>query len=249
MRKIDKSDAKIKSTKYKTWLRNIEAKDQKHTPTYRYYYDDVVMNLYKCQGGICAYTESFICVNDLTNDENWIKGRFRIPENANYERIDHLGELEHFNPSLKKEKYWLWSNLFMVSAKINSLKTDTPIVPYLKPDLGSYSPEKYFDYDETTHRFIPNTDIKDSKTIDEIQHMIDNVLFMNHGVIRKEREDFINSIRQKKSNIKAIMLLIGFILQLVGALAYKNKLKAIHNLPSPPRIPPFESGSDCNKNL
>lgn len=65
--------------------------------------------------------------------------------------------------------------------------------------MTTYSPEKYFEYDEKTHRYIPNTDL-DNTTRTEIQYMIDNVLFLNHGVVRNNRRDLINDIKQKQKN-------------------------------------------------
>lgn len=118
MQKIDKNYDEILSTKYKTWVDNLEKNKKKH-PESRTYYDDVVMDLYRCQKGVCAYTEMFIC------------------------------------------------------------------------------PEKYFDYDENTHRFVPNTDIEDEVKRTEIQRMIDEVLFLNHGVVKNERENFVNELKQK----------------------------------------------------
>ena len=195
MQKIDKSVDKILSTKYKAWLDNDAVK---HDGSNRSYYDDVAMNLYKCQSGVCAYTEMHICVPDLYTDDNWVKGRYKIPDTAEHKRIDHLGELEHFDPEDKKVNYWNWDNLFMIHAKINGIKSGATPVAYLKPDADEYAPEKYFDYDEGTNRFIPNTEIKDPVIANEIQYMIDKVLFLNHGVVKNERRDYINTIKDKK---------------------------------------------------
>ncbi len=196
MQKIDKSADKILSTKYLAWLNNKEVQHEKGN---RYYCDDVAMNLYKCQSGVCAYTEMHICIPELFADSNWENGRYKIPNDAAYARIDHLGELDHFDPLDKKINYWNWDNLFMIHSKINSIKSDTKVVSYLKPDLATYSPEQYFDYDEDTHRFIPNTDIDDPNKASEIQYMIDNVLFLNHGVVKNDRRDYINVLIGKRS--------------------------------------------------
>ncbi len=195
MQKLDKSISKILSTKYMEWLNNP---DVKHEGNNRYYYDDVAMNLFRCQSGVCAYTEMFICPAALYEEGNWTKGRYNLPEDAEYKRIEHLGELEHFDPENKKVQYWNWDNLFMIESKINSIKSDAEIVPYLKPDRSDYSPEKYFDYDDETHRFIPNTNITDPTKTAEIKNMIDNVLCLNHGTIKNYRENYINIIKDKK---------------------------------------------------
>ncbi|MCU0324012.1 MAG: hypothetical protein MUF45_01995 [Spirosomaceae bacterium] len=196
MQQIDKNYDKILSTKYKAWVDNLELKKKKH-PESRTYYDDVVMDLYRCQKGVCAYTEMFICISSLYDESNWVDGEYKIPDEAAFQRTDHLGELEHFNPDLKENHYWLWDNFFMIHSTVNSLKSNKPVANFLKPDLPDYSPHKYFDYDESTHRFIPNTDIEDENLKIEIKRMIDEVLFLNHGVVRNERENYINDIKQK----------------------------------------------------
>lgn len=196
MRKIDKKISKTSSIEYVKWATNLEETGKTH-PKSRTFYDDVIMDLYRIQEGVCAYTERFICPEELYKTDNWTDGKYIIPNEEEFKRTDHAGELEHFNPELKENQYWLWDNFFMIDSTINSRKSDRKIVNYLKPDLEDYSPEKYFDYDEKTHRFIPNTDIEDDNLIKEIQYMIDDVLFLNHGVIKNDRRDFINDIQQK----------------------------------------------------
>lgn len=196
MRKIDKNYDVLLSTQYKTWVDKYESKNKKH-PESRTYYDDVVMELYKCQQGVCAYTERYICPAELYESARWVDGEYLNDVSAEFQRVDHAGEMDHFDPNLKKDKYWLWSNLFMIDAKINSRKSNNNVLTYLKPDLDEYSPEKYFDYDEVTHKFIPNTELSDEIRA-EIQNMIDNVLFLNHGVVKNDRRDFINSVKFKQ---------------------------------------------------
>ena len=198
MRKIDKNYDTLLSTKYKTWVDDLEVNKTKH-PSSRTYYDDVAMELYKCQNGVCAYTERWICPQELYDSALCVDGKYISDDSAEYQRVEHSGEMDHYDPHLKKNQYWLWSNLFMIDAKINSIKSNNQPLSYLKPDLEDYTPEKYFEYDENTHRFIPNTD-KDETTRNEIQYMIDNVLFLNHGVIRGDRRDFINDIKLKIRN-------------------------------------------------
>ena len=198
MQKIHKNYDTILSTKYKKWVDNLEDKNKKH-PDSRTYYDDIVMELYRCQKGVCAYTERFICPSSLYKSDNWIDGDYKITDEAEFKRTDHAGELEHFDHHLKKDKYWLWDNLFMIDSTINSRKSNKDIVDYLKPDSEDYSPEKYFDYDEETHRFIPNTDL-DIDQRKEIKDMIDNVFYLNHGVILNDRRDFIKELRTKITN-------------------------------------------------
>lgn len=197
MRKINKEISQISSIEYTNWVNNLEQNGLKH-PKSRTFYDDVIMDLYRIQEGVCAYTERFICPDELYKIANWTDGKYVIQDEEEFKRTDHAGELEHFNPELKENQYWLWDNFFMIDSTINSRKSDRKVINYLKPDLEDYSPEKYFDYDEKTHRFVPNTDIEDEDIIKEIQYMIDDVLFLNHGVIKNDRRDFINDIKQKK---------------------------------------------------
>ncbi len=199
MQKIDKNYDTLLSTKYKKWVDNLENK--KH-PNSRTYYDDIVMELYRCQKGVCAYTERFICVPSLYKSDNWTDGDYKITDEVEFTRTDHAGELEHFDHHLKDNQYWLWDNLFMIDSTINSRKSNKDIVYYLKPDSEDYLPEKYFDYDEETHRFIPNTDLDIGQRI-EIKNMIDDVFYLNHGVILNDRRDFINELRTKINNKSA----------------------------------------------
>ena len=198
MQRIDKNYDAILSTKYKKWVDDLEKNNKKH-PDSRTYYDDIVMELYRCQKGVCAYTERFICPSSLYKSDNWIDGNYKTNDEAEFNRTDHAGQLEHFDHHLKENQYWLWSNLFMIDSTINSRKSNKDIVNYLKPDSEDYSPEKYFDYDEETHRFIPNTDLDIEKRT-EIKNMIDNVFYLNHGVILNDRRDFINELRTKITN-------------------------------------------------
>lgn len=198
MQKIDKNYNNILSTKYKKWVDDLEKNNKKH-PESRTYYDDIVMELYRCQKGVCAYTERFICPPSLYQSDNWIDGNCKISSENEFKRVDHAGQLEHFDHHLKDNQYWLWDNLFMIDSTINSRKSSKDIVYYLKPDSEGYSPEKYFDYDEETHRFIPNTDLDIEKKT-EIKDMIDNVFYLNHGVILNDRRDFIKEFRTKINN-------------------------------------------------
>lgn len=197
MKKIDKNLPQNLPAKYKDWFL-VEDKGYEYDKNFRYYYDSIIMSLYKCQKGVCAYTEKYICIEELYRDENWVEGSYVIPNNAEFKRVDHLGELEHYDPANKKVQFWNWDNLFMIDAKINSIKLDHPVVPYLKPDLPDYIPEKYFEYDEKTNRYIPNTDIEDKAIITEIQTMIDKVLCLNHGVVKNDRRDYIKELKAKK---------------------------------------------------
>lgn len=200
MRKIDKSSKNILSKEYKEWVDAVEKAGKKHPKStgYAKYYDDVAMNLLYCQDNVCAYTEICLCNGVFTKKENWADDKFKAP--AGYRKKDHFGELDHFDPSLKTNKYWLWENLFMVHASVNGNKLDKEVYDYLKPDSEDYSPEKFFDYNDITHMFVPNTDIKEQTVIDEIQYMIDEVLYLNHGAVRRARIEYITDIEDRRKN-------------------------------------------------
>ena len=131
MRKIDKSVTL--SIVYKQWEERLEASASKH-PNYTSsnfrYFEDIKMNLFHCQDGLCAYTEKRLCPEGY-GSENWENGRYasNIP--------DSIGHLEHFDESLKTNKAWLWDNLFMVLEKVNVQKSNEPINNILKQKRDS----------------------------------------------------------------------------------------------------------------
>jgi len=206
MRKIDKSPETILSTKYKAWLDKLKASVGEHPADYRYYYDDVVMNLYRCQKGVCAYTERHLCTPALYDAANWVNGRPKIPDEADYNRKDHSGEMDHFDPEDKKGRYWNWDNLFMIDAAINGLKSNKRVIHYLMPGLPDYSPEKYFDFDPETGKFYPNTDIENPDTINEIEYMIKEVLYLNHPQIKHIRDNYHKMLKFLKKDGKPIIV-------------------------------------------
>jgi hypothetical protein len=156
----------------------------KHPPHSRTYYDDVVMNLLHCQKGVCAYTEMLLCNSRLLTEDNWKNGKYKTTH------PDHFGDLEHFDPRLKKERFWDWGNLFVVHSDINRLKRDKEVDDILKPDSPAYDPKELLEYDEYTHIFIPHTEIEDENVVERIRRMIE-VLQINHDTVRHERETFL----------------------------------------------------------
>ncbi len=197
MQKINKLTDTIVSTKYKQWVDNLDASQKQHSKSSTYY-DDVVMNLYRCQAGVCAYTEMHLCTNVHYADVNWTDGRYKIPDDAKFKREGHFGQLEHFDHNDKKLKHWNWDNLFMIHSTINSRKSDAEVIPYIKPDLAGYTPETYFEYDDDFHLFIPNQNIKDPQMQADIQYMIDEVLFLNHDGVVRYRTNYLNNIKLLK---------------------------------------------------
>jgi hypothetical protein len=189
MQKLDKNLGKINSTAYKNWIEDLENNNKIH-PKSRTYYDDVAFDLFRVQRGVCAYTERFVCPAELYCDTMWVNGKYNSAYSAEYNRQDHACELEHFDSKIKDDKYWLWSNLFMIDSKINGIKTNTEVHHFLKPDGHDYDPFTYFDYDFDTNRYIPKTDL-DSDLQEKIKFMIDKVLRLNHGVILNDRKDFL----------------------------------------------------------
>lgn len=185
MRRIDKT--KILSFKYKTWLDKKNSKEQKHPDKNEYYKNDVVMNLLYCQKGVCAYTEMFLCDPGLLCEDKWEKGRYKL------EKPGRFGELDHFDPNLKKDKFWAWENLFVVCSTINRLKHDKKVDDILKPDLPGYDPIRLLEYEEDTHLFRPHSEIKDKHVTERIQKMIE-VLHINHNTVYCEREKYISSM-------------------------------------------------------
>jgi len=193
MRRIDKT--RILSTKYKDWVDQRDHDNLDH-PERSKYRVDVVMNLFYCQEGVCAYTEIPLCPHDLLDEQKWKNGRYKGKKG----KIDKFGSLEHFDPSLKKKKSWKWENLFMVHTDINSKKSDAPVDEILKPDLPSYDPFKLLAYSDKTHRFAPSPDIADETLRQRIDRMID-VLQLNHGMIRDERINFFALVQCKNERL------------------------------------------------
>lgn len=182
MRKINKTE--ILSVEYKKWVDKLNRDKMKHPLHNRTYYDDVVMNLLHCQKGVCAYTEMLLCNPRLLTRDNWKNGRYKTIH------PDHFGDLEHFDPRLKKERFWDWGNLFVIHSNINRLKGDKEVDEILKPDSPGYDPKELLEYDEDTHVFTPHTDIEDEDDVERIWRMIE-VLQINHDTVRHERETFL----------------------------------------------------------
>jgi hypothetical protein len=187
MRKIDKS--KILSTVYKNWEKDLESNNQNH-PNYdsnARFYKDVVMNLYHAQGGLCAYTEmKLMGEKEHTHENLWKSGRYEqsLPK--------HLGDVEHFDESLKANKGWLWDNLFMVLGKVNNLKGTKLVSDILKPDHENYNPDELLDYDFDKHIFFANAKNPDlnQEQLNEINRMID-VLGLNF--VKDWRKNYLSA--------------------------------------------------------
>lgn len=190
MRKIEKII--LYSKEYEKWLNDLEVQDRNHPDydKYRKYYNDVKLELSRCQRGLCAYTEMKLCGTETFSIDKWENGRCKIKT-----KIEAFGTLDHFDPTLKKEKGWLWANFFVVSGHINkSVKRDKSVDYILKPDTDDYDPFDKMMFNARLNMFIPNP----KKTPDEqerIKEMID-MLGINYEPVRSIRSDFIKRLRK-----------------------------------------------------
>ena len=180
MRKIDKNCDL--STEYKAWEEALEEENSNH-PVYNSskgkYYFDIVMQLYRCQNGLCAYTERKLCAPDHYETSLWRDGKYVSPKPY------MEGQLDHFDPELKTDKAWLWGNFFMVHSDINTkVKRSKKVDPILKPDREEYDPFELLEYDFTTHTFFPKVE-EGHPDFMKIYNMV-VVLGLNHiSIFRK----------------------------------------------------------------
>ncbi len=200
MRRIDKT-LKL-ATKYHQWLETLEQNED--TPQKKYdsshpFHKDVLMNLIACQRGLCAYTETIVGDEKMSEEAYWKDGRYD-KEGFPPETI---ADIDHFDPQLKKIKGWEWGNLFAVSSAINQrVKRDQPIDPILKPDLEEYDPFELLDYvakveddnelTEINHRYVPHPSL--SEDIKQRVLKMINILGINHRPICLKRMDAFGSI-------------------------------------------------------
>jgi hypothetical protein len=184
MRKIDKTT--ILSTAYKNWEELLEAHPKYDSSKNKYYYD-VVMNLFHCQQGLCAYTEQLLCISDFYDVQHWQDGIYQKPSNWSVK-----GQLEHFDSTKKKEKGWLWDNFFMADTDVNTkIKRSNPVDEILKFDSPDYDEFQLLEYNSMEHIFIANTALDEDS-----QERINEMLFtlgVNHEPVRTVREKYIES--------------------------------------------------------
>jgi hypothetical protein len=193
MRKIDKSV--VLSSHYKTWEVGIEREGKNHKKydsSNNKFYRDIVMNLFYCQSGVCAYTESLLCNEKFYAESNWNAGSYPVNDEVKF-----FGELDHFNPELKADKAWLWSNLFMIHSDVNSVKVKgrKSVDSIMKPDEPGYDEFKLLFYFEKEHIFIPHPDLQ-SKDQDRVTYMLDT-LGINHPTIIANRKGIIQPILEQ----------------------------------------------------
>lgn len=201
MRKIDKTA--ILSTAYKNWEENLKTYPEYNSSKNRFYYD-VVMNLFHCQKGLCAYTEQLLCIPEFFDEKHWLSGKYQKPDQWSVK-----GQLEHFDFLQKKEKGWLWDNFFMVDTDVNTkIKRNNPVDAILKPDTSDFEPFRLLEYSLDKQIFIANTTLPD-----EEQERINEMLFtlgVNHEPVRTLRADYlkekIDSVQFKKETWKTIKI-------------------------------------------
>ena len=191
MLKIDKTI--MYSKEYEKWLSELETDGKPHPDydkAYRKYYNDVKLELLRCQGGLCAYTEMKLCGTESFLPDQWKNGRCRTKK-----KIEAFGELDHFDPTLKKEKGWLWANLFVVSGHINkTVKGDKSVDYILKPDADGYALLDKMLFDVDSNMFAPNP-LKTPTEKKRIQKMIET-LGINYEPVRSIRDDFIKRLKK-----------------------------------------------------
>ena len=186
MRKLNKP--KVLSTKFKEWEEELELSGNPHpvynSSTHRFY-KDIVANLLNIQDGLCAYTEIRLCDKGIVNDDNWKNGKFTVND------FEFKGQLDHFDPSLKTEKAWLWNNFYVVDSDVNTkVKRDKEVDLILDPGSEGYYENNYLDYSCSSHYFIAKSNLSQSEK-ERVNNMI-NVLGLNYGPIKEIRRRFLS---------------------------------------------------------
>lgn len=186
MRKIQKD--LILATAYKKWLDSLNKPGKKY-PAYsssnnKYYYD-IIANLLWVQQGLCAYTEMYLVNKNTVDPKNWNKGTFK--------KFEFLGQLDHFDASLKDTKGWEWNNFFVAHSDVNTKrKRDKKMHGIIKPDNDDYDPFQFLEYDFKQHHFLPNRN-KSAKQQEQILEDI-NTLGLNFQPIIDYRIAYLKPI-------------------------------------------------------
>lgn len=185
MRKIDKSCHL--STEYKIWEENLSIP---HSPKYRAdrkYYLDIVMQLFNCQDGLCAFTEQRLCAKKEYESSLWEKGRYK---NGNKERPPFKGELDHVDHNRKKEEAWAWDNFLMIDSDVNKkVKGEKDIDYILIPDQEDYDVNRLLIYNTKTNRFEPHPELTNEET-ERIDNML-KILGINWGPVIAQRTMYL----------------------------------------------------------
>jgi hypothetical protein len=177
------------SSEYLKWVEQLESEGEDHAKYHagHKYYLDVVMNLFHCQMGLCAYTEMHLCGDAHFASEHWRDGRYSSAKPGTF------GDLDHFDPTLKIKRGWLWANFFVIHGDINTKAKGHKEVDYiLKPDAPDYDEYALLEYDEKVHQFIANTNLPEDKQI-RINKMI-LTLGINFDAVKDHRKDILNPV-------------------------------------------------------
>jgi len=216
------------STEYKKWEEGLEANNKNHPPfqnkgegqtTRNKYYEDVKMQLLRCQDGLCAYTEIRLCFSDFYDISKW-KNNKSIYTKDNRSGTG-TGSLEHFDSSLKKNKGWLWDNFFVIFAALNTEKNAAQVSDFLKPDRDDYDPKKWFSYDEKTDMFTPNTKLSDELK-EMIRVSIKSLGLNNPGIVphrynelkRRKTDLEFGNVEQAKSDLNQFYTAMDFLIEI-----------------------------------
>lgn len=184
MRKIDKNLQLALA--FKDWLTTLGDSNHPQYTSQNEYYKDIVANLLWVQDGLCAYTEKFLINSQRVSPDKWVDGKF--------DKIEIDGDLDHYNPKLKTDFGWDWSNFFLIDKNTNSSRVKGVKVPnsILKPDNESYDPFHFLEYDYEKHIFCANS-ILDFEQQVRVKEDID-ILGLNYQPIIDFREKYLNPI-------------------------------------------------------
>lgn len=192
MRKINKSI--LYSTKYKKWLEALEKNGEKH-PKYSSsgeFYVDIKLESLRCQGGLCAYTEMRLCDLSVLSKDKWKDGKYKD------QKVKTAGQVEHFDSTLKEEKGWLYSNLFVADDRVNMyVKRTDEVTDLMKPDHKDYDPKKRIEFDSSEYVYRASSTIEDKDERKEIDRMIE-VLGINYpGHVWSRRKSFVLKLKNE----------------------------------------------------
>ena len=186
MRKIDKSLEL--ATEYKIWLETLQKDGHpSYTSSLHQHYYSIVANLLHVQKGLCAYTEMALCSPEDVAEKKW--------ENGTFKKFDFMGQLDHYNPTLKKKNGWLWENFFMIHTDINIKKKRSNVAQILKPDRVDFNVKNYLSYNEKQDYFFPKSDLPNN----EQQTLLNDIdyLGLNHNSIVYHRKMTLKPIIEK----------------------------------------------------
>jgi hypothetical protein len=151
------------------------------------YYHCVKMELLRCQGGLCAYSEKFLCGSEHYSSDKWQDGVYNSEEGKKIKV-----NLDHFDSLLKEDRGWLWDNFFATHPDVNNAKLEKNIDPRLKPTDKNFDPLTLFDYNLEEHIFVANPKLQavDNAFYDAVNAGIEN-LGINLTGFKDERKAFI----------------------------------------------------------